>query len=185
MCIAFAIAFYQKVKKFVFLGGVAPTSQKNASGGQGVAPNPTGKCQGRCPRHPRSMPPAGRAPPCTCDLLKKVDQNFSTEKFYGANSVRSIQNIAYLPDRLGFCSAHYLCFLGALPPAPKVCLRRKHSGRRPRHPRRVSRGVAPNPKGCLRRAGRRPAPASFCKSSTKTFLRKSFMARTACGQYRI
>ena len=29
-------------------------------------------------------------------LLKKLDQNFSTEKFYGANSVRSIQNIAYL-----------------------------------------------------------------------------------------
>ena len=47
---------------------------------RGVAPNPTGKCQGRCPRHPH-------------DLLKKVDQNFSTEKFLRCE--QSAVNIEY------------------------------------------------------------------------------------------
>ena len=32
--------------------------------------------------------------------IKSGTKNFSTEKFSGANSARSIQNIAYLPDRL-------------------------------------------------------------------------------------
>ena len=39
------------------------------------------------------MPPAGRAPPCTCPLLKKRDQNFSTEKFLGCE--QSAVNLEY------------------------------------------------------------------------------------------
>ena len=61
---------------------------------------------GRCPEpHEGCLRRAGRRPaPVPARLasepMKKLDQNFSTEKFFGANSVRSIQNIAYLPDRL-------------------------------------------------------------------------------------
>ena len=63
--------------------GVAPNPTKDASGGQGAA------LHLRVPISQASHRLALRAD-------KKLDQNFSTEKFYGANSVRSIQNIARL-----------------------------------------------------------------------------------------
>ena len=76
-----------------------------------------GKCQGRRPR-PNKDASGGQPPSRKRDDEKGWSENFPTEKFYGANSVRSIQNIACLPDRLIFCAAESADFLGALPRTP-------------------------------------------------------------------
>ena len=86
---------------------------------RGVAPNPT------------RMPPAGRAPPCTCPLLKKRDQNFSTEKFLRCEqSAVNIEYIVFARPAWVLFGALFMLFSGRCPDTPTG----KCQGLRPRHP---------------------------------------------------
>ena len=102
---------------------------------RGFAPNPTNECQGRCPRHPHP-------------LLKKRDQNFSTEKFLRCE--QSAVNIEYSvfarPAWILF-GALFMLFSGLRPEPCEDASGGESLGASPR-----------TPQGCLRRAGRRPAP---------------------------
>ena len=73
---------------------------------------------GALPLTPQRMPPAGRAPPCTCDLLKKVDQNFSTEKFLGCeqSAVNTEYSVFARPAWILYNAL--LCFTRGVAPNP-------------------------------------------------------------------